>query len=81
MLDPAEEHAEKLLTDHAKDFHRYLASKGNTPAYVVLTLTRLLACLDGCRFVKIADVGPTAVLSFLADLLKQDLPRVTVLLS
>ena len=68
LVDPAEEHAKRPLAEHAEDYRRYLAAKGNTADYVAKTFGRLMACLTGCRFVTIADVGPSAVLSFLADL-------------
>ncbi len=68
LTDPLDEHAKKPLAEHAADFRRYLASKGNTPDHVATTLSRLFACLDGCRFVRITDLQPSAVVSFLADL-------------
>src|SRR5262245_12085229 len=49
MVDPAEEHARRPLAEHAEDFRRYLAAKGNTGDYVAKLLYRLGAVLDGCR--------------------------------
>src|SRR4051812_10701997 len=68
LTDPTEEHAKKPLTEHADDFRRYLAAKGNTPEYVALASFRLLAVLDGCRFVRMADLQASAVVEFLARL-------------
>ena len=68
LADPMEEHANKPLAEHLADFRQYLLDKGNTPAYVELTCSRISACLDSCRFIKIVDVHPSAVLGFLADL-------------
>ena len=68
VVDPTEEHAKKPLNDHAEDFRRYLAAKGNTPEYVAKILFRLLAVLDGCRFVKIADIQASALVEFLGAL-------------
>ena len=50
------------------DYIRYLADKGNVPAYVSCVNTRLTSLLDGCRFVRLADVQASVVLGFLADL-------------
>jgi integrase len=68
VVEPSDVHAAKPLAEHLADYVRYLAAKGNTGKHVALTETRVKACLDGCRFVKIADVQPSGVLSFLDDL-------------
>src|SRR5262245_11980420 len=34
LADPMDEHAKKPLPEHAEDFRRYLAAKGNTADYV-----------------------------------------------
>jgi len=68
LTDPTEEHAKKPLTEHADDFRRYLAAKGDTTEYVALASFRLLAVLDGCRFVRMADLQASAVVEFLARL-------------
>jgi site-specific recombinase XerC len=63
--DPLDEHARRPLAEHAGDFRQYLVAKRNTPDYVALTSARLTAILDGCRFVRIPDVQPSAVVAFL----------------
>lgn len=69
LVDPTDVHAKRPLAEHAEDFRRYLAaSRDNTERYVAKTLFRLTAVLDGCRFVKIADVQPSAVVEFLGTL-------------
>ena len=68
LVDPAAEHAKKPLAEHAEDFRRYLAAKGNTEEYVAKILYRLTAVLDGCRFVKITDIQSSAVVEFLGAL-------------
>jgi integrase len=68
IFDPTDEQTKRPLAEHAKDFRRCLTAKGNTGAYVELILFRLTALLDACHFVRIADVQPSGVLSFLADL-------------
>ena len=69
LVDPMDEHAKKPLADHAEDYRRFLTAKGNTAAHhVSKTLTRLMACVDVCRFVKIIDVQQSAVVEFLGKL-------------
>jgi hypothetical protein len=60
--DPTEEHAKKPLAEHAKDFRRYLTAKGNTAFCVEEVSFPLTAGLDGCHFVRIADVQSSAIL-------------------
>src|SRR5262249_23627771 len=61
FADALDEQARKPLAQHAGDFRRYLAAKGNTPAYVQLTMFRLTAMLDECRFVRIADIQASPI--------------------
>lgn len=68
MVDPTDQHAKTPLAEHAEDFRRYLAAKGNTPEYVKKTLFRLLAVLDHCRFIKVGDVQASAVVESLSHL-------------
>jgi integrase len=68
LTDPLDAHAKRPLAEHAEDFRRCLEAKRNTSDYVERIAFRLSAVLDGCRFIHIGDVQPSAVLSFLADL-------------
>jgi integrase len=68
LVDPSVEHAKRPLAEHAEDFRRYLAAKGNTDTYVALIHFRLTALLDGCRFLHVADIQASAVVEFLAQL-------------
>jgi len=68
IIDPSDTHAKTPLAEHLQDFDRYLTARGNTPAYVSKTITRICVCLDACRFVRIADIQPSAVVEFLAGL-------------
>jgi integrase len=68
LADPMDEHAKKPLADHLADYIGYQRAKGNTGDHVALTEARIRACLDGCRFIKISDVQPSAVVGFLAEL-------------
>src|SRR5262245_32228074 len=68
LADPMDEHAKKPLTEHLGDFIAYLQAKGNTAKHVALSETRIQATLARCRFVRVADVQPSAVMGFLAEL-------------
>src|SRR5947209_3247415 len=68
VVDATDVHAKTPLAEHLADYVRYLTAKGNTGKHVTLTHTRIQSCLDVCRFVRVADVQPSAVLSFLDDL-------------
>ena len=67
-MDPLDIHAKRPLAEHLADYNRYLTAKGNTPRHVSKTIARATACLDACRFIKLGDVQPSALLGFLADL-------------
>jgi integrase len=68
VLDPTDLHAKRPLAEHLADYLRYLGAKGDTGKHVAMTQTRVQACLDGCRFVRVADLQPSALLSFLDEL-------------
>jgi site-specific recombinase XerC len=68
VCDPTDVHAVKRLSEHLADYRRYLTAKGNTPGHVDLTDARIRAALAACKFVRAADVQPSAVLGFLAEL-------------
>jgi integrase len=68
IVDASDVHAKTPLAEHAEDFRRYLAAKGNTEEYVAKMLFRLTAVLDACRFVKIGDVQSSAVVEYLGIL-------------
>lgn len=68
FTDRFEEDAKRPLREHAEDYRRFLAAKGNTARHVTKTMARVLACLDGCQFIKAPDVQASAVLDFLASL-------------
>jgi integrase len=68
IVDPFAEHRSRPLPEHLEDFRRYLAAKGNTGEYCQKIASRARVVLDGCRFRKIEDLQPSAVLEFLADL-------------
>ncbi len=59
---------QRPLTEHLDDFRRYLGARGNTEEHVNKTHARARAVVEGCRFVRIADLQPSAVVEFLAGL-------------
>src|SRR5262249_26124782 len=68
LADPMDEHTKKPLNEHLGDFIAYLRAKGNTAKHVALSETRIRAILDGCRFVRVADMQPSTVMGFLSEL-------------
>ncbi len=51
IIDPAEEHARRALTEHLKDYAAALEAKGSTIEHVRQTVGRISALLAGCGFV------------------------------
>jgi site-specific recombinase XerC len=70
-VEPTDVHAKKPLAEQLADYVRSLTAKGNTAKHISMTETRVQTCLDSCRFVRVADVQPSAVLSFPDDLRTQ----------
>ncbi len=50
IIDPAEEHARRPLTEHLKDYSAALEAKGGTVEHVRQTVGRISALLAGCGF-------------------------------
>jgi site-specific recombinase XerC len=71
LVDPADEHAKRPLAEHLADYVRYLAAKSNVPRYVFTVQYRLTSILDACRFVRTADIQPSAVIEFLGTLRRE----------
>jgi integrase len=74
ILDPFEVHRSRPLADHLADYRRFLEAEGNCPEYVAKTYARMVAILDGCRLVFIADLTADKVAQYLHDL-RRDPPR------
>jgi len=66
-IDPFEDHRKRTLAEHVEHFRSFSESKGNTAAHVTLTLQRLLAVVDGCKFKKLSDLNAGRVAGWLAD--------------
>lgn len=67
LEDPFDEHRRTPLAEHLADFRQYLEGKGNTEKHARLTYTRAQAIIDGCKFKRINDVSPSAVVEWLKD--------------
>ncbi len=65
--DAFEEHRKRPLTEHLADFERFLEARGNTAKHARQTCHRVQAVVDGCRFVYLAGVLPSAVVEWLAE--------------
>src|SRR5437870_2890577 len=65
IRDEFQEHRKRLLLEHLEDFKRFLIAKENTPEYATLTYTRAKAVLEGCKFLRMKDLSPSAVVSYL----------------
>jgi integrase len=76
ITDPFAEHRARPLTEHAEDFVRHLAAKGDTAKHFKRVRQRCLAVLEGLGAESLEDLQPSAVLEFLADLRAQGRPRV-----
>lgn len=65
IVDRHAVHEARPLTEHLADFERDLAARGNVEAHVSRTVSYVRAILDGCDFVTISDLSPSAVAEFL----------------
>jgi integrase len=65
--DPFDEHRCTPLDDHLIDFRQFLEGKGNTEKHARQTSTRVQAIVDGCKFKRVGDVTPSAVVEWLKN--------------
>lgn len=66
-IDVFEPHYARPLGEHLADYQTAMLGKGDTPDHVTLSVTRIRAILDGCRFVRLSDLQASGVAAFLAD--------------
>src|SRR4029077_19838060 len=66
--DKYDEHRQRPLAEHLKDFENHLHDEGNTAEYVALSMSRIRRLVDGCRFRRIGDIEGVAVQRFLASM-------------
>jgi integrase len=71
MVNPFAEHAKRPLAEHLADFCRALEAKGDTADHARHMCTCIRTLLDGCRFVRIADVQASPVAEWLAGRRKE----------
>lgn len=74
MADVFEEHRRRPLSDHLVDYQRHLEAKNDCPRHIRLTVSRIKAVLDRCRFVFIPDLDVEKVAAYLHEL-RRDPPR------
>ncbi len=67
LIDAAEEHARRPLTEHLQDYAAHLRSKGNCPEHNQATTAKVSAILAGCGFVFPVDLDAGKVSAWLAD--------------
>lgn len=65
LIDPTDEHRNRPIAQHLKDYRQYLKSKENNSRYIDLAVGRVKALLAGCRFRRIADIRPTSTANWL----------------
>jgi integrase/recombinase XerD len=65
LESPFEEHLKRPLNEHLADFRQYLEGKGNTTKHASITCQRAQSILDGCKFGRLTDVSPSAVVEWL----------------
>jgi hypothetical protein len=68
LADPFAKGKRKPLAEHLDDYAAHLTAKGDTGDHVRLTVGRVRALLDGCGFVRLADVQATAASEWLTRL-------------
>src|SRR5262249_34729705 len=68
--DPYALHKKRPLAEHLEDYRKHLEGKGDTPDHVELTLARVRALLDGCKFVTTADLEVSRAEEWLTALRK-----------
>src|SRR5262249_25038911 len=73
ICHPFAEHRKHPWAEHLAAFEADLRAKGSSPKQVMQLVSRARRVLEGCRFVFVADLSPSRVQTFLAEL-RQDGP-------
>ena len=71
LLDLSRAAAAKPLADHLADFQQALTDKGNTPAQIDLTISRVKRIIEGCKFHAWSDISADRVRRYLSELRSQ----------
>src|SRR5262249_23204920 len=67
LEDQFEEHRRTPLADHLADFRQFLEGRGNTEKHARQTCKRVQSIMVGCKFVRLGDVSPSAVVEWLKN--------------
>jgi integrase len=67
LESPFEKHLKRPLKEQVADFRRYLEGKGTTEKHARQTCHRVQAIINGCRFKRLPDISPSAVVDWLKD--------------
>ncbi len=67
LTDKYAEHRKRPLSEHLADWRTALLAKGNTEAYVHMSVSRVRRVLSDCRFTFVSDLSASRVLTCLAD--------------
>ncbi len=65
--DPYETHRKRPLSEHLDAYERFLKAKGTSPQHVFQVISRARKVMQGCRLVFYADMSPSKVQEYLAD--------------
>jgi integrase/recombinase XerD len=68
LIDKFDEHANRPLAEHLKDYRRHLESKENAESHVKQTISYIEKLLAGCGFKFIRDMSASRVSTWLAEL-------------
>src|SRR5262249_32065254 len=71
MIASFEKHHKRPLSEHLADFEKALIAKGGSRKHVAQTVGRVRRVFDGWGFLRPADIVPSRVWEFLADLQNQ----------
>lgn len=77
LVDPTEEQRKRILTDHLKEFDRYLRNKGVSQRQVVESLAKLRRLVASRKWPRIGDITASGVLEFLGQLRRDGLSAQT----
>jgi len=67
MIDPYADPSRRPLVDHLADYRGHLEAKDDAPRHVAQTCTALRAVLDGCGFLRTADLSGSRLAAWLAE--------------
>lgn len=68
LLNPERVEAGKPLTEHLKDFEKYLHNRNNTDVYINIIIARINKVFNGCKFIYWSDINANQVDNYLAEL-------------